>query len=245
MDAMTELSPPAALFLSGDEAFALEAQILEQVSSGQSHFQMAIWETERCLVVPQSFTRNERFEAAATQSKAEGWPIFTRCTGGDVTPQGPGTMNVTLAYRLSSQAVPSIDEHYDLLCRPISDHLQSWGLVPEFSAIEHSFCDGAHNLSVDGRKMVGTAQRWRRVRDGSGVQMVFAHALILVDADISGGIAAMNTLYESCDLKHRIRENVHINLSEVAVIAQTAKFSTSTFSAYLGQAYNQLFKHCR
>lgn len=237
---MTKLPPDEELDLSGDAAFALEAQLLERVSSGQSPFEIAIWQTERCLVVSQAFTRNARFNEAAEKSHSEDWPVFTRCTGGDVTPQGAGTLNVTLAYRLAPDSAPSIDAHYDLLCRPISEHLTAWDQEPGFSAIPHSFCDGAHNLSVNGRKMVGTAQRWRRIRDGSGAHMVFSHALILVDADLCNGIAATNALYESCGLEHRVRGDVHINLSEVSAAKQGRGVEVPEYAAYLRAAYERI-----
>ena len=43
-----------------------------------------------------------------------------------------------------------------------------------------SFCDGRYNLAVNGRKLVGTAQAWKRF---AGRPVVMAHAVIVVDAD--------------------------------------------------------------
>ncbi|MEJ6394440.1 hypothetical protein V8J82_14330 [Gymnodinialimonas sp. 2305UL16-5] len=224
--------------LSGAEAFALEADMLDRVGSGARSHEIAIWQTERCLVVPQAFTRNPAFDAAAEQMGQGGWPVFTRCTGGDVTPQGTGTVNVSLAYRVPNGVTPDIKDHYRRLCAPVAQHLRGWGAEPEFLAIPHSFCDGAHNLSVGGRKMVGTAQRWRRIRDGSGAQMVFAHALILVRADLPGGIAATNRLYDLCDVAQRVDAAVHVNLADLAPKRDAKDFSIASYMAWLHRAYD-------
>lgn len=242
MSAFTKPSATTGLVLSGQAAFALEAKLLEQVSSGQSSFEIAIWQTERCLVVPQAFTRNALFNQAAESSRNSGWPVFVRCTGGDVTPQGPGILNVTLVYRVSANRTPSIDQHYRLLCQPIFEHLRVNGHTPEFSAIDHSFCDGAHNLSVNGRKMVGAAQRWRSIRDGSGLKMVFAHALVLVDADLESGIISTNALYQGCNISHRIKEEVHVNLSSLVPTIDKEKFDVSDYAAHLLGSYKQIFE---
>ncbi len=51
-----------------------------------------------------------------------------------------------------------------------------------------SFCDGRYNLAcgegAEARKIVGTAQYWRPLAAGGG-HVVLAHAVILIDADLS------------------------------------------------------------
>lgn len=231
-------------FMTGADAFALEDKILDDISAGAKRFEMALWQTQTCLVVPRSFTRNPSFEQASEVLSDEGWPVFVRCTGGDVTPQGWGTVNVTLAYRLPEDTQPSIEDQYDLLCQPIAGHLRAHGVAPNFSDVPYSFCDGAHNLSVDGRKMVGTAQRWRRVRDGSGAQVVFSHALILVDADLPAGIAATNRLYAQCGLDQRVRAASHINLRDALPQEASEVLDISEYMRGLHAAYTDLLNTC-
>ena len=55
--------------------------------------------------------------------------------------------------------------------------------------MQGSFCDGRYNLAAGGRKLVGTAQAWRRVGD---VPMVLAHAVLIVDADPDALTAGAN-----------------------------------------------------
>ena len=46
--------------------------------------------------------------------------------------------------------------------------------------------------------------------------MLFAHALLLVDADIQGGVAAINQFYEDCQQSKHIVPEAHINLSDLS-----------------------------
>ncbi len=242
MNALTQPNKSESLVLSGIDAFELEAQMFERVGSGRKPFEVAVWETERCLVVPKAFSHYDNFQYAAEISKFSGWPVFTRCTGGDVTPQGVGTINVSFAYTMPKGTKPCIEEQYDILCLPIAKHLQSWGVKPGFSSVEHSFCDGAFNLSVKGRKMVGTAQRWRRRTNKFGTNVIFAHALILVDADLTGGIEATNRLYENCNLPNRVREDVHLNLTSLRPCNMVGSFDTQGYMDYLCDAYERDLK---
>ena len=72
------------------------------------------------------------------------------------------------------------DTIYRALCGALAGAFARLGLEASPQPVEGSFCDGRYNLAVHGRKLVGTAQAWRRVR---GLPLVLAHAVIVVDAD--------------------------------------------------------------
>ncbi|MDC0660568.1 hypothetical protein N6L27_21395 [Leisingera sp. SS27] len=224
--------------LSGRDAFALEAALMERVASGERSYEVAIWQTEQCLVVPRGFSKRERFGDGVAECQRQGWPVFERTTGGDVTPQDSGTVNVTLVYRLPKATPPCIREQYDVLCNPILEHLRSWGLAPDYSAVEMSFCDGAYNVAVDNQKLVGTAQRWRRSAKWPGECIIFAHALILAEADLKAGIAATNTLYRACGMPDRVRTTAHTNLKHLQP-AHARAFDTNRYMDWLQAAYEQ------
>jgi hypothetical protein len=61
--------------------------------------------------------------------------------------------------------------------------------------VSGSFCDGRYNLACGegeaARKIVGTAQYWRPLT-ASGGHVVLAHAVILIDADLSAAHQAAN-----------------------------------------------------
>jgi hypothetical protein len=79
--------------------------------------------------------------------------------------------------------------------------------------VEGAFCDGRYNVNLGGRKLVGTAQRWRR-RPSDGRYVVLAHGAILMENQREPMVAAVNAFYEHCGLEARVRAGSHIALDE-------------------------------
>jgi lipoate-protein ligase A len=139
-----------------------------------------LWEGTPGLVVPRSYERLPGFAAARDRWAANGRPVQVRASGGGLVPQGPGVLNLTLVWPADAAAALDIGAIYRALCTQLAAALSRLGITASAQAVEGSFCDGRYNLAVDGRKVVGTAQSWRRI---DGRQMVLAHAVIVVDAD--------------------------------------------------------------
>jgi lipoate-protein ligase A len=139
-----------------------------------------LWRGVQGLVVPRAYERAPHWRAACADSAAEGWPVQVRASGGGLVPQGPGVLNLSLAWAVPEGQAMTIDPVYRALCDELAAAFARLGVRAEVQAVEGSFCDGRFNLAVDGAKLVGTAQCWRRIE---GVQVVLAHALMLVEAD--------------------------------------------------------------
>ncbi len=189
--------------------------MLDEVVRSERLQSLAFWTTDQCLVVPGSYLKKPFFHSAAARSSAEGWPVFARETGGDVVPQGSGILNISFALR-SPETVETV---YRMLCDPIGSLIPRGIADTRCATVPGSFCDGRFNVAAGGRKLAGTAQRWKSITSPSGVRAVFAHALLLVDADIQSGIDAINRFYQYCGLEQRITADAHINLSELIDIA--------------------------
>jgi lipoate-protein ligase A len=134
-----------------------------------------LWRGERGLVVPRSCTRLPGWPAAARAHR-----VLVRASGGGVVPQGPGLLNLSLVWRAQAAVPRDTETIYHALCGELAGALARLGIAAAPQAVAGSFCDGRYNLAVAGRKLVGTAQSWRRI---AGVPVVLAHALIIVDAD--------------------------------------------------------------
>src|SRR5690606_11267187 len=146
----------------------------------------SVWEAEQGLVVPRTYRRYAGFEQACQQTEQAGWPVTVRQSGGGIVPQGPGIINLSLAYPVHGKPLDHSDVAYQLICGLISRSLQNLGIEAHPQAVEGSFCDGRYNLAVghgaQARKIAGTAQMWRRhpaAETGSEQQIVLVHALIL------------------------------------------------------------------
>lgn len=165
------------------EGLALEADLFAAQEAG-----VGLW-TSACnaLVCPAAFGKRSGFGAASAQATSDGWPVFCRPTGGGAVPQGPGVLNLALAFTAPRSF--TIDEGYRLITRIIRGGLGALGHRLTAGPTPDSFCDGDWNLSVAGKKVVGTAQRWRPV--GPDATRVLAHALILVAGPIPPGARAV------------------------------------------------------
>ncbi len=137
-----------------------------------------LWQAPPGLVVPRRYTQLPGW-TAARQTDGHG-ELQVRASGGGLVPQGPGVWNLSLVWPAPSAQPTNTDGVYRSLCTALSAALARLGLQAAPQPVDGSFCDGRYNLAVDGRKLVGTAQAWRRV---NAVPLVLAHAVLVVSAD--------------------------------------------------------------
>ena len=103
---------------------------------------------------------------------------------------------------------------------PLRDSALSKMLIPsqmlagiiETHATEFSYCDGDFNININGRKIVGTAQRI--ILKKGGGKIILAQACILIDAVLEEIIKPINLCYQLCDKKERIKAQAHTTLFE-------------------------------
>ena len=164
-----------------EQDFEIERQLLERAADGGCV--AASWEPMPGLVVPGSYRRFERFEALCERFAARGWPVSVRRSGGGLVPQGPGMLNLSLAWRTPCGMGQAMEPVYEGLCGLLRETLRPFGVDATPQVVVDSFCDGRYNLAVDGRKVAGTAQYWQRI--SATEHVVLAHACLLVEADLA------------------------------------------------------------
>ncbi|WP_159834892.1 lipoyl protein ligase domain-containing protein [Burkholderia sp. 8Y] len=181
------LLDPASL--AGDPLDAEEA-LLARAASGEAVAH--IWTAPVSLSLPRSYQRYPALADARASFARRGCPVWLRLSGGGLVPQGPGIVNLSLAYPVRAPMGTLSDAVYLHLCRILGDALYTLGVLTHHQAVEGSFCDGRFNLAWgpgnDARKIAGTAQYWRRVPQSSDdrdtpLYAVLAHAVLLVNAD--------------------------------------------------------------
>jgi lipoate-protein ligase A len=136
-----------------------------------------LWQAPLGLVVPRRYTLMPGWPAARAAHMGE---LQVRASGGGLVPQGPGVWNLSLVWPAPATAPTNTETVYRALCDQLTAALSQLAIAATPQPVSGSFCDGRYNLAVDGRKLVGTAQAWRRVQ---GQPVVLAHAVIVVDAD--------------------------------------------------------------
>jgi lipoate-protein ligase A len=133
-----------------------------------------LWTAPEALVVPRRYTALPGWAAAPKAG------VQVRASGGGLVAQGPGVWNLTLVWPAPGAGAPDATAVYRALCAELAAALARLGVDAVPGAVAGSFCDGRWNLAARGRKLVGTAQAWRRV---GGRPLALAHAVIVVDAD--------------------------------------------------------------
>ncbi|WP_209037487.1 lipoate--protein ligase family protein [Mameliella alba] len=171
-----------------------------------------LWSSETpSLVLPATLMRSPQVQDVAVQAKRAGIPVVTRRSGGGIVPQGPGTLNLALVF----PAPPGfqLEDGYRLICHSLAEALTRFDIRSTTGAREHSFCDGSWNVLVQGRKLAGTAQRWRSTGAGP---IVLAHAAILVSRPDAAHWTMMEQLHRAAfPGSAGLRAGAHVALTEV------------------------------
>jgi len=203
-----------------------------------------IWQTRRSLVVPRSYRRFDAFEAGCEQFALQGWPVVVRQTGGGIVPQGPGIVNLSLAYPVEGPPMRHSEAGYELICGILADALHSLGLHAFPAAVEGSFCDGRYNLAVQLQgaavKIAGTAQAWRRVAGSQHTHIGLVHALVLLDADTAQLTAVANDFETAIGSEHRYQADKVISAVELLGISEGLQ---AHFEQAVAQALRSLKCH--
>jgi lipoate-protein ligase A len=184
-------------------------ELLEDISHNPDKRHLWFWESPRCLVSPKSLTSRPAFEQACQKLETEGWPVNLRSTGGDVTPQGNGILNVTHVYATQSGKPVDLKEEYGRLCTPIEKALgagASRGWKPG------AFCDGEYNVQLNGLKFAGTAMRIRRGKADRTRSTIMAHAIMLIDPVSIEAVDAINRFLGLLGEDRQIDPAAHTNL---------------------------------
>jgi lipoate-protein ligase A len=211
-----------------------EQDLLASVCAGDADYGVMFWRpTDRALVMPRRLSRLEGFVDASATLSDTGWPVLLRESGGEPVPQSPATVNIALVYVQPSSDLDKdrIEKAYLRLCQPMLDALTALGGSASLGEVDGAFCDGRFNVNLNGRKMVGTAQRWRQSQGGKR-PVVLAHGAMLLDNERVEMVSAVNRFNEVCELEQRCRAQSHIALHEV--------FQAPGFLSELGEAYSQM-----
>jgi lipoate-protein ligase A len=169
-----------------------------------------LWRAPPGLVVPRSYTA---LPGWATLGADWAGRVQVRASGGGVVPQGPGVWNLSLLWPAPAAAPVATDAVYGALCRELAAAFARLGIAATPQPVQGSFCDGRYNLAVDGRKLVGTAQAWKRA---GGRPVVLAHAVIVVSADPEALTAEANALEEALGTARRYRAEALASVARAA-----------------------------
>ena len=205
-----------APFSNATDGIACEASLLQ---AGQPA--MLIWTAdENALVVPKALARRDNMKGPMADAASNGWPVVTRGSGGGIVPQGPSTLNLAMVVSMSDAC--TLGEGYRLICNIIAKALSRFDVTSTTGPCENAFCDGQWNVLVDGRKLAGTAQRWRATSTG---RVALIHAAILIRTPDTGLWPVLRRLHKiALPTGAQLKAEAHVAMDEL--MHDNIKFSS-------------------
>lgn len=172
---------------------------------------LLLWRAEApALVVPAAWARRSGFGDAQRLCARAGWPLVARSSGGGAVPQGPGTVNLAVVVPVRAGFV--IEEGYRLICGAISEALTRFEIRTGTGAVQGALCDGRWNVTAGGRKLAGTAQRWR---SGAGGKAALIHAALLIDRPHDDFWPALADAHRVTGQATHFRPDAHVALPDI------------------------------
>jgi len=198
--------------ISVTKVFEKETQLIAQIQAGELKQCLMLWQAkEATLVLPagKKWLASDELKAGLL---ADGWHLQARKTGGAPVPQCPGIINLSHLYLWSDDTPYSITQAYENLCTVLHGFFTQFNLISLAHATEFSYCDGDYNINLNGKKIVGTAQRV--ILKKGGGKIVLAQAFILIDVLLDEIIKPVNLCYQLSDKPDRVKAQVHTTLFE-------------------------------
>lgn len=195
-----------APFSSAADGIARETALLQAGKPA-----ILLWRAdENALVLPSALARRKVLQKHLPRATETGCQVVERGSGGGIVPQGPGTLNLALV--LPCQSSFSMEDGYRLICGAVSEALTRFDIPSETAACPGAFCDGAWNVLTEGRKLAGTAQRWRATTQG---RVALLHAAILMHMPTPDHWSALEDLQSAAfPDEPPLRADAHIALAD-------------------------------
>jgi lipoate-protein ligase A len=208
------------------DGIACETEWMAEAARGERAV-AHLWQGAPGWVVPRRLTALPAWDQVAAR---HGDALQVRSSGGGLVPQGPGIWNLSLAWPVGAATPADMHVFYAALCNALAAAFARLGVTATPQAVQGSFCDGRWNLAVHGRKLVGTAQAWRRF---GACQVVLAHALIIVGADPATLTERANAL--EAELGHGMPYRADALTSLALAAPQTADLEARTLEVLTEQ----------
>ncbi len=198
--------------ISVANVFDKETQLIAQIQAGELKQCLMLWQAKQPTLVLPAGRKWPESDELKSDLLADNWLLHSRKTGGAPVPQCPGIINLSHLYLWPSEASYSITQAYVNLCSVLHDFFAKFNLVSQAHATEFSYCDGDYNININGKKIVGTAQRV--ILKKGGGKIVLAQAFILIDVLLEEIIKPVNLCYQLSDKTERVKAEVHTTLFE-------------------------------
>ena len=177
---------------------ALDEALLNEAETGNGEETLRFWESPVPFVVL-GLTQSAQEEVREETCAADGVPILRRCSAGGCVLQQKGCLNFSLILdQQCDRNLSGIRSSYESILGRVREALQELGVITKLS--------GTSDLSVEGRKFSGNAQRRRK-------RFILHHGTLLYGADLSLCARYLNEPSKRPDYRgERIHDDFLLNL---------------------------------
>ncbi|EHB65802.1 MULTISPECIES: ligase [Paenibacillus] len=142
--------------------FALDELLCRQAGSGGPAV-CHLWRHPRAFVMGARDSRLPQAPEGETWLRSLGYDTAVRHSGGAAVPLDPGVVNVSLIVPFQSAGpAPDFHQDFELMVALIRQALQGTERQVDTGEVAGAFCPGTFDLSIDGLKFCGIAQRRQR-----------------------------------------------------------------------------------
>ncbi|EMF0198837.1 lipoate--protein ligase family protein [Enterococcus hirae] len=146
--------------------FALTDILTEYSKKNNQNF-LHFWQYEQTVILGMKDTRTRYFHEGIQELRKAGYQPIVRNAGGLGIISDQGVLNISLIFPQNEQEKISIDAAYEKMLT--LTRLAFPTVSIEAFEVTHSYCPGTYDLSINGKKFAGIAQR--RIKNGISVMM--------------------------------------------------------------------------
>jgi|GEM_PF-253572 len=139
-------------------SFALDELLCRQAGEGGPPI-IHLWRHPGAFILGQRDNRLPHVETARQQLEALHYHTAVRNSGGAAVPLDPGIVNVSLIVPIGHAAGMRFNYDFERMYELISLALSFTGSRVDKGEVAGAYCPGDYDLSIDGRKFCGIAQR--------------------------------------------------------------------------------------
>lgn len=149
--------------------FALSDSLTTVIGKQQNKAAIHFWSTDPLVILGMMDTKLPYLSDGLAVLKVNNQPYIVRNSGGLAVASDSGVLNFSLIFPEEAVNRITIDEGYDFMYRLVSETLKDYNKKIEAYEISDSYCPGDFDLSINGKKIAGIAQR--RLKNGVAIMI--------------------------------------------------------------------------
>ncbi|MFB9274070.1 lipoate--protein ligase family protein [Cohnella cellulosilytica] len=170
------------------EAFALDEWLGRAVGGGEPPI-CHLWRHPRAFVIGSKDSRLPHAAEAAHMLERAGYSVLVRSSGGAAVPLDLGVVNASLILPITASGTQDFRADFERMYVLIRRATSLYGRGIERGEVPGSYCPGDYDLSLDGLKFCGIAQR-RQLR------AMIVQAFVVVEGSGAARARLVRNFYE-------------------------------------------------